>query len=53
MRQGRRVKYEGVIGRFRYSGDLDSFIPYLKLGEKIHVGKNTSFGFGKYKIEIY
>ncbi len=53
MRQRKRIKYDGVIGRFRYRGDLVPFIPYLKLGEKIHLGKNTSFGFGKYRIEIY
>ncbi|MEO0099666.1 MAG: CRISPR system precrRNA processing endoribonuclease RAMP protein Cas6 [candidate division WOR-3 bacterium] len=51
-RQERRIKLEGLIGEVTYEGDLTEFIPYLKIGERIHIGKGTVFGFGKYKLSI-
>jgi len=49
-RQDTRMKLGGFIGRVTFSGALDSFWPYLSLGEFIHVGKGSSFGLGKYEI---
>ena len=42
----------GMIGIIRYSGNLTPFMPLLKFGERFHIGKSTSFGLGKYIIEI-
>lgn len=51
-RQERLIRMEGLIGEAIYQGNLSQFIPYLKIGEKIHIGKGTSFGFGKYRLKI-
>lgn len=38
------------MGKMSFGGDLGRFMPLLKLGEYLQVGKGTSFGLGKYKI---
>jgi hypothetical protein len=40
----------GFIGEVTFEGDLEMFLPYLKLGEYLHVGKNAVFGNGWYEI---
>jgi len=40
----------GFIGDAVFEGDLAPFLPYLKTGEYIHVGKNAVFGNGWYRI---
>jgi CRISPR-associated endoribonuclease Cas6 len=40
----------GFVGEANFEGELGMFLPYLKLGEYLHVGKNAVFGNGWYKI---
>jgi CRISPR-associated endoribonuclease Cas6 len=40
----------GFVGEVTFEGELTPFIPYLKLGEYVHVGKNAVFGNGWYRI---
>lgn len=40
----------GFVGEVSFEGELDPFVPYLKLGEYLHVGKNAVFGNGWYEI---
>jgi hypothetical protein len=40
----------GFVGEATFEGDLGMFLPYLKLGEYLHVGKNAVFGNGWYEI---
>ncbi|OPX88851.1 MAG: hypothetical protein A4E52_01161 [Pelotomaculum sp. PtaB.Bin013] len=40
----------GVVGRVEYEGDLGEFMPLLRLGELVHVGKGAVFGMGKFII---
>ncbi|MEX0806087.1 MAG: CRISPR system precrRNA processing endoribonuclease RAMP protein Cas6 [Candidatus Binatia bacterium] len=40
----------GFTGEVSFEGDLGPFMPYLKLGEYLHVGKNAVFGNGWYRI---
>jgi CRISPR-associated endoribonuclease Cas6 len=49
-RQNQRIKMCGVTGEVEYQGELKEFLPYLILGQYIHVGKNTVFGLGNFKI---
>ena len=49
-RQKRRMKMGGLIGAITFSGNLAPFMPYLLLGQYIHVGQGTTFGLGRYEI---
>jgi hypothetical protein len=40
----------GFVGEATFEGDLEPFLPYLLLGEYLHVGKNAVFGNGWYRI---
>ncbi len=51
-RQDRVVEMEGMEGRATYEGNVGLFLPFLKAGEILHVGKGTTFGMGKYKMEV-
>lgn len=52
-RQEVRMNLGGVVGRVTYGGLDTAFIPLLKLGEFVHVGKATTFGMGKYRLTLY
>ncbi len=43
---------KGFKGWVIVSGNLRPFFHLLKIGELVHVGKNISFGFGGYSLEI-
>jgi hypothetical protein len=49
-RQKRKMTFGGLIGTITYAGNFDDFKPYLILGEHIHIGKNCTFGQGKYTV---
>jgi CRISPR-associated endoribonuclease Cas6 len=49
-RQKTRMKLGGVIGEVVYEGNIANFVPLLKIGELTHIGKNTTFGLGKYEV---
>ncbi len=49
-KQQTKMKFGGWIGEITYKGDFQKYLPLLKLGEFIHIGKATTFGLGKYKI---
>ena len=51
-RQQVRMKLGGLVGDVVYSGSVLPFLPYVKAGEIFHVGKGTSFGLGKYEVEL-
>jgi len=50
-RQKERMKLGGFIGKVIYQGNMAKFLPFLKAGEYIHLGKAAVFGLGKYEIE--
>ena len=49
-RQDRKMKLGGILGKIKYTGDLEQFLPFIALGQYTHVGKNVTFGLGKYRI---
>jgi hypothetical protein len=51
-RQNQRINMGGLVGTVTYRGALTEFMPWLSLGEQVHVGKNTVFGFGKYELSV-
>jgi len=49
-RQKQSMTFRGIVGDVTFIGDLTPFWPFIVLGEKLHIGKNTSFGLGRYRI---
>ena len=45
-----KLELPSQIGSVLYEGDLTAFMPYLEAGKYMHVGKNTTIGFGHYHI---
>lgn len=41
---------QGVVGRIAFRGELLDFLPFFRLGERLHAGKGASFGLGRYSI---
>jgi hypothetical protein len=50
QRQNTRMKMGGFIGKITFEGELCEFMPFIKLGEYLHIGKETVFGLGKYEF---
>ena len=47
-RQKEAMKFGGLKGRITFTGELGQFMPWLKLGGRVNVGQNTTFGLGQY-----
>lgn len=50
-RQQKRMNLGGVIGSWTLEGKLEPFLPFLHLGQWLHLGKETVFGLGGYTLE--
>lgn len=50
QRQERRMKLGGLAGEVEFAGEWAPFLPLLRLGVDLHVGKGTGFGLGRYEI---
>ena len=44
------VPMSGFIGRVRFTGELAPFLPFIYLGEYLHIGHHTAFGHGQYRL---
>jgi len=49
-RQDKRIPLKGIIGSVVYKGEIKPFLPLLRLGEYINIGKNTTMGMGRIEI---
>ena len=52
FRQNKSMLMGGITGSITYEGDLAEYLPLIEFCEKVHLGKQTSFGLGKIKAEI-
>lgn len=50
-RQQQKMTLGGVIGSWRLEGEIAPFLPFLHLGQWLHVGKEATFGMGGYRME--
>ena len=50
-RKNEGMYLNGIKGYIRLDKIPTDILPLLLAGELIHIGKNTSFGFGKYKVK--
>jgi len=50
--QDQELKIGGLLGEVKFAGEIGQFIPLLRLGEIMQSGKSTTFGFGKYELEV-
>lgn len=48
--QDRKMTLSGIKGFVQLDWIPDQLLPVLLAGELIHIGKNTSFGFGRYSV---
>jgi hypothetical protein len=49
-RQEREMILGGVMGEWKLEGGLDELLPWLWLGQWLHVGKNATMGMGMYTL---
>jgi len=51
-RQQQEMVFGGLIGFLEYHGHIQPFLPWLALGEWLHIGGKSTFGFGSYQLQI-
>lgn len=50
--QNAKVVFTGIRGSCLLSGADRTALALLAAGELVHIGKNTSFGFGRYRLSV-
>lgn len=51
-RQRQEMTLGGVTGPWTLAGELRPVLPWLRLGQWLHVGKNATMGMGRYHLEV-
>jgi len=51
-RQNAKMLMGGITGSITYKGRFDKYLPLLNFCSKIHIGKQTAFGLGKFRFEV-
>lgn len=49
-RQDQAMLLGGLVGSVTYIGDITEYMPLIRFCEKVHLGKQTSFGLGKIEL---
>ncbi len=47
-----KVRTGGFVGEIVFQGQWQPFYPLLKLGGNLHIGKQTTFGMGQFRVEV-
>ena len=42
----------GLVGSVTFEGKIGEYLSLIEFCSKVHLGKQTSFGLGKFKVEI-
>jgi len=50
-RQRQKMALGGAVGEWTIRGPLAPFMPFLRLGEWLHAGKEAAFGLGRYTLD--
>jgi len=50
-RQNKSMLMGGMTGSVTYKGNIAEYLPVVELCEKVHLGKQTSFGLGQIRAE--
>lgn len=48
--QDAKIRLKGIVGTACFTYIPEELLPYLIAGELLHIGKNSSFGFGRYSV---
>lgn len=50
-RQDTAMSFGGMLGTVTYQGPLAEYLPLIRLCERLHIGKQTTFGLGRFTVE--
>jgi hypothetical protein len=50
--QGQDVFLNGLKGGISFEGELQPFVPLIKAAEIVHLGKGTSAGNGRIRLDL-
>jgi len=45
-----RGMIKGMVGNVNFTGEITRYMPYIDVGQQLHVGKLTTRGFGQYRF---
>ena len=51
LERGDRHPMQGLVGWVAFEGEMGALLPVLRMAEVTHVGKATSFGLGRMRVE--
>ena len=52
FRQDQAMLLGGMTGSVAYAGALGEYLPLIELCSKLHIGKQTTFGLGRFEMEL-
>ena len=52
FRQDQAMMLGGMTGSVTYTGALGEYLPLMELCSRVHIGKQTTFGLGRFEMEM-